>query len=196
MNSGTKISIERKNKGFSQEMLAENSGVSLRTIQRIENSSSKPRPYTLKVIADALNMDIADLVEVQNVSSKSITENNSLGKVNLMNSSALLGLIIPLFNIIVPGIIWKLHNKNQFVREKGKRIMSFQILWFLFSLFLLFVTHILHYKITGEFITGRLPVVVIVYGLLLLVNGFFIMKASIQMGKGKTEIYPFVPNLF
>ena len=66
MNLGEKISLQRKNKGLSQELLAENCGISLRTIQRIENNKSKPRPYTLKVIADALNMQIEEFEQTAN----------------------------------------------------------------------------------------------------------------------------------
>lgn len=195
MSPGTKISIERKNRGFSQEMLAENSGVSLRTIQRIENNTSKPRPYTLRVIADALSMNILDLVEAHPLISAPDRDNLSLKKMNLINSSALIGLIMPPLNILVPLIIWKRYNNDLFAREKGKKIISFQIVWFLFSLALLFTYHIIHYSMTGQFISGRLPLVVILYGLLLLLNVIFTIHASIQIGKGKPDIYPFVPCL-
>ena len=46
----------RKRKGFSQEELAEISGLSLRTIQRIENGETKPTGETLKRISNALDI--------------------------------------------------------------------------------------------------------------------------------------------
>lgn len=196
MNLGGKISIERKSKGFSQEALAENSGISLRTIQRIENNSSKPRPYTLKVIAEALNMEISVLVEELNSPSEQKANSNSLSKINLINSSALLGIIIPLFNVIAPLILWKIYKESSIVYEKGRKIISFQILWVLFSVFILLTTHIIHYQITEQFVTGRLSVVVLVYGILLIANIIFIIRASIKLRNGKTEIFPFIPNLF
>ncbi|WP_445457435.1 helix-turn-helix domain-containing protein [Flavobacterium sp. HNIBRBA15423] len=196
MNLGKKIRLERKNKGLSQELLAENSRVSLRTIQRIENNASKPRPYTLKLIANALNIEVTELIEEQNSDSKSPTGTDSISKINLINSSALLGCIIPVFNIIAPVIFWKLNKHNLIVNEKGKRVISFQILWFLFSILVLFAVHLINYKITGEFVKGRLPIVVLIYGLLLFVNVFFIIRTSNQLKKGQTEIYPFTPNLF
>lgn len=196
MNLGKKIRLERKNKGLSQELLAENSKVSLRTIQRIENNASKPRPYTLKLIANALNIEVTGLIEEQNSGSKSPTGTDSISKINLINSSALLGCIIPVFNIIAPVIFWKLNKHNLIVNEKGKRVISFQILWFLFSILILFAVHLINYKITGEFVKGRLPIVVLIYGLLLFVNVFFIIRTSNQLKKGQTEIYPFTPNLF
>ena len=193
MNLGEKISLQRKNKGLSQELLAENCGISLRTIQRIENNKSKPRPYTLKVIADALNMQMEQLEEIDN---SELAKNNSISKINLINTSALLGVLIPLLNIIAPVLIWRLNRQNPLVNEKGRKVISFQILLFLFSLLILPTTHFLHYKITGEFISGRVPMVIVVYIILLLVNVFFIIKNAIRLKTGNTEIYSFCPNLF
>lgn len=194
MNLGDKISSQRKTRGFSQELLAETCGISLRTIQRIENNKSNPRPYTLKVIADALNMQMEQL-ERQNPNS-GLEKDFSLSKINLINSSALLGVLIPLLNIIAPVLVWRLNKKHPLVNEKGKKIISFQIIWFLFSLLILLSTHFLHYKMTGEFITGRVPIIFIVYIVLLLINVVFILKNSIRLKRGNTEIYPFFPNLF
>lgn len=193
MKLGEKISSQRKIKGLSQELLAENCGISLRTIQRIENNKSKPRPYTLKVIADALNMQMEQLEQSAN---SELVKDNSISKINLINTSALLGILIPLSNIIAPILFWRLNRQNPLVNEKGRKVISFQILWFLFSLLILFTTHFLHYKITGEFITGRVPMVIVVYIVLLLVNVFFILKNSIRLRTENTEIYPFFPNLF
>lgn len=45
MTFGEKVKILRQQKGFSQEKLVEEAGLSLRTIQRIEKGDSYPRPY-------------------------------------------------------------------------------------------------------------------------------------------------------
>ena len=52
----------RNRKGFSQEILAEESGLSLRTIQRIENSENVPRGKTLNLICDVLEIDVEELM--------------------------------------------------------------------------------------------------------------------------------------
>jgi transcriptional regulator with XRE-family HTH domain len=58
MNSiGKKIQGFRKEKGLTQEELAELSKVNLRTIQRIENNNSVPRETTLNLICHALEID-------------------------------------------------------------------------------------------------------------------------------------------
>jgi XRE family transcriptional regulator, regulator of sulfur utilization len=52
----------REGLGLSREGLADRAGVSLRTIERIEGNKTTPRRATLKVLADALGVDPADLV--------------------------------------------------------------------------------------------------------------------------------------
>lgn len=196
MTLGEKISNERKNRGLSQELLAEKSGVSLRTIQRIENNKSKPRPYTLKVITDTLKIDMEELISDESTISDILESNSSLTKINLINSSALLGILIPFLNIIVPVTIWKLNKENPLVNEKGKKVISFQLLWLLLSSLILLVTHVLHYNITGEFVIGRIPFVIVVYIFLLIINVFFVIKSSIQLKNGNINIYSFIPHLF
>ena len=59
---GKIISTLRKEKGFTQEDLAELSKVNLRTIQRVENNHSTPRGKTLALIAKALETDSDNLM--------------------------------------------------------------------------------------------------------------------------------------
>ena len=53
----------RNRKGFSQEVLAEDSGLSLRTIQRIENGETTPRGDTLQRIAKGLGVTSEELID-------------------------------------------------------------------------------------------------------------------------------------
>lgn len=57
-NSELSIMIKklRTDKGFSQEELSEKSGLSLRTIQRLENGETEPRGDTLKRLINALEL--------------------------------------------------------------------------------------------------------------------------------------------
>jgi len=58
MNLAEKTISFRKEKGLTQEILAGYSKISLRTIQRIECNQSQPRVYTLKLLANALGIEI------------------------------------------------------------------------------------------------------------------------------------------
>ena len=60
MFSATRIQTIRKSKGFSQELLAEESGVSLRTIQRVEQGATVPRGHTMQALAAALGVALDD----------------------------------------------------------------------------------------------------------------------------------------
>ena len=55
MKLGAKIKELRRKKGLTQFDLSEQSGLSLRTIQRIENSENKPSVYSLRKIGEALD---------------------------------------------------------------------------------------------------------------------------------------------
>lgn len=57
---GYRISETRKGKGLTQEELAEQAQLSLRTVQRIENSESEPRGKTLSLLCNALNLNVEE----------------------------------------------------------------------------------------------------------------------------------------
>src|SRR5687768_6168018 len=57
-----KIIHYRKLKGVTQEMLSEVTGLNVRTIQRIEAGEVDPRLYTLKSIAEALGVNLEELL--------------------------------------------------------------------------------------------------------------------------------------
>lgn len=55
MKLGPKIKELRKKEGLTQLDLSEKAGLSLRTIQRIENNENKPSVYSLRKIGEVLN---------------------------------------------------------------------------------------------------------------------------------------------
>lgn len=57
-----KIKNTRTSRGFSQEKLAEKAGVSLRTVQRVENGKTDPQGDTLIRLAEALDVCPDDLL--------------------------------------------------------------------------------------------------------------------------------------
>ena len=87
----------RNQRGLSQELLAEDSGLSLRTIQRIENSETKPTGETLKRIANALNVNPDELIDW------SIKEDHKF--LIFMNLSALTFIFFPVLgtNLVHSG---------------------------------------------------------------------------------------------
>ena len=61
--SSSKVKELRKRKEFSQEELAEKSGLSVRTIQRIENGESDPTEESIKRISVALEVTPDELID-------------------------------------------------------------------------------------------------------------------------------------
>ncbi|WNH13044.1 helix-turn-helix domain-containing protein [Thalassobellus suaedae] len=121
-NLAIKIKDLRNRKGFSQEQLAEESKLSLRTIQRIEKGESIPRGDTLVKLTQSLDVTPDDLIEWQ------ITEDK--GYIQLLNWSSISFIINPLLGIIIPSVMWILkREKIKLADDSGKKIINFQITW-------------------------------------------------------------------
>ena len=60
---GARLKEIRTSLNCSQKKLSEQTGLNLRTIQRIENNEVKPSLYSLKVIGEALNTDLSDFIK-------------------------------------------------------------------------------------------------------------------------------------
>ncbi|MBD3616081.1 MAG: DUF4870 domain-containing protein [Gracilimonas sp.] len=110
----------RNQKGFSQELLAEKTGLSLRTIQRVENAETEPRGDTLLRIAVALQVTPDELLEWNQV--------KDVSTLIVLNLSALSFLFYPILGVIVPLIIWVTRKDAvKGVNELGKKLLNFQI---------------------------------------------------------------------
>ncbi len=59
----SKIIYERKKKNLSQEQLAESAGINMRSISMIENGLTNMKFLTLYKIAEALGVEVKDLVD-------------------------------------------------------------------------------------------------------------------------------------
>jgi transcriptional regulator with XRE-family HTH domain len=62
MDFGARLKELRTSLNYSQKELSEQTGLTLRTIQRIENNEVKPSLYSLKMLGEALKTDLKTLV--------------------------------------------------------------------------------------------------------------------------------------
>ncbi len=62
MEFGERVKELRTGLNYSQKELSEKTGLTLRTIQRIENNEVKPSLYSLKVLGEALNIDLSNTI--------------------------------------------------------------------------------------------------------------------------------------
>ena len=120
-------------KGLSQEQLSEMSGVSNRTIQRIESGKTIPNGNTLKLIATALDATVDGLVIHE--------KNEDKGYLLLITLSAVSYLLHPFLGILIPSILWYFkRHKILYADETGRKLISFQITWQLgFFIYLSFI---------------------------------------------------------
>jgi transcriptional regulator with XRE-family HTH domain len=63
MEFGERLKELRTSLRYSQKELSDQTGLTVRTIQRIENDEVKPSLYSLKVIGEALKTDLSEFVK-------------------------------------------------------------------------------------------------------------------------------------
>lgn len=120
----------RERLGYTQKEFALKTGLSLRTIQRVEKSFVPPKGHTLKVVAEALQLEssfvLDHFVSIDNTEENEISDKRSLKYINL----AILGFFIfPFGNIILTMIVWLKHRKSKNVDKVGRKIINFQLIW-------------------------------------------------------------------
>lgn len=132
---GRRVAELRKQKGLTQEQLAEKCEVNPRTIQRIELGEVDPRSYTLQCLSRELDFDF-------------LRDENKIDFLWLVVLH--LSSIIPL--LIIPLLLWSWKkNQSSKIDQQGRHVLNFQITMML----LLFV---------GGFLLMFLPVVLPLIG--------------------------------
>ncbi|WP_375435513.1 helix-turn-helix domain-containing protein [uncultured Hymenobacter sp.] len=201
MFSADRIVAARKSKGFSQELLAERSGVSLRTIQRVEQGDTTPRGHTVLALAVALEVPLEVLQNepearhelapgaVTKASAGALVLRSDPQFLQLLNLSALSFLLFPFLNIVVPLLLWRARRHDtEYAAEIGRRVLGFQILWqvgcfFAYMLVLLgqLVAARYHLVLPGVF----LGVFILTYSLNVLTVGYY----ALRLRQGHLNIY-------
>lgn len=120
----------RDQKHLTQEELAEKSGLSIRTIQRVE-AGQEPKGHTAKVLAETLDLDISFVSK-----SNKTTDTINYSLVKRINLSSAFVCFIPLLNIVVPLILNRRYEQNNHLT---KGIITLQILWSIVFILAFFV---------------------------------------------------------
>ncbi|WP_422103998.1 helix-turn-helix domain-containing protein [Winogradskyella sp.] len=103
MNQYKYISKARIESRITQKELSEKTGISLRTIQRIENGEVAPRPYTIRTIEQTLG--IKDYLEVE--------KTNPATHYSFLKWIFVSSLCLPLLYSIIALVYWKHLNVQQ-----------------------------------------------------------------------------------
>ena len=124
----SKLKQIREQQKITQEELAEKSGISVRTIQRIE-SGSAPRGHTLKTLSGALDISENELLNNESTIPKENSEPTNgidFQKIKLINLSSVLFVVAPPLNIFLPLLLSHILQQRNVLT---KQIISLQILW-------------------------------------------------------------------
>ncbi len=131
----SKLQLLREKLHLTQEEVAQRSGISVRTIQRIE-SGQVPKGYTLRALAQALNVDESGLS-----SPDTKEESENLLWVKIINLSSLPFSILPPLNVLVPIAIMLFKKQNS---QKIRQLISIQILSTLIAVIVMLIIFILN----------------------------------------------------
>lgn len=176
----SKLLAIRQQLNLTQEELFEKSGISVRTIQRIE-AGTKPTGYTLKALAKALTISETDLLDDQEDSTPHPAaehEETDLKWVKIINLLALPFMFLPPLNIAAPLLV--MVTRKQFT-PLTRNLVSIQILWTLAGLLLFLVIIALNdwFAIRSKFMM-LIPVV------WLLFNMYVILRNALEISRHKT----------
>ncbi len=166
---------------LTQEELAEKSGISVRTIQRIE-AGTIPKGFTLKTLAKALQVSEDDLLE-----NRQITDKVDIGWLKLINLSSLPFTIIPPVNIVLPLLL--MLAKKQF-NPLTKQIVTVQIMWTILSAIIFLLSAIM-----GKWFGMGSKFILIVMILLVAANIFVILRNSASIDKKQHLFFRFNFNI-
>lgn len=177
----SKLTEQREKLRFTQEQLSKKSGVSVRTIQRIE-SGQTPKGFTLKALAQALQVDESYFEEEE------IADNgkqNTLKWNKIVNLSALPFICFPPLNILIPLalILWKKQHDRV-----TKQLLSIQIIWTLIGVVLFIFVLILN-----DWLGVKSNVKMLIPLFWIGVNGVVIIRNSLVLGKGNSDCI--LPNI-
>ncbi|WP_104734370.1 helix-turn-helix domain-containing protein [Hanstruepera ponticola] len=177
---GLRIKELRKQKGMSQEFLSNESGLSLRTIQRIENGETNPTGESLKRLSNALNVNPDELIDW------SIKEDKRY--LTFLNLSALTFLFFPLLGILIPFILWTSRKgKIKSINKLGKDLINFEITWTLLLFFIPFLWFL--FSKIGILESFTLRRIFLIIGVMYIINLIFILLNTLRISNGNDIIY-------
>jgi transcriptional regulator with XRE-family HTH domain len=151
-----RIAEARKQKGLTQEELADATNLTVRTIQRIESGESMPRSFTIKAIAAALDTNYEALTASLSTADSSAPDPSSAPVtaetlphtktgadkhlLELVCLSCFSFLVIPLLHFLIPAyLLRRAKDASPETVSFGRRLIKKQVYWIVALYFLLLV---------------------------------------------------------
>jgi transcriptional regulator with XRE-family HTH domain len=182
----SKLKSIRELQNLTQEEVAERSGISVRTIQRIETGKD-PKGHTLRILAKTLAVTEKELLTPAIAETKEDNINElpkvDYTKLKLINLSTILFILLPPLNIIVPLLLmFALKQKNVLV----KQLISVQILWTIIAPIVF---------ILGIFLKLGHQFTIILIAAIVLSNVFIILRNAMELDRKKQLYFKLKFNL-
>ena len=184
----SKLKKLREQQNRTQEELSQKSGISVRTIQRIE-SGQAPKGYTLRVLAKTLGVQEQELLgkkvdtehkKEEKAAQEMVTddaERPDFSKIKLLNLSSLPFVVLPLFNILVPLILmYTLKLKSPLT----KQIVSLQIMFTILAPIVFLVGILL--KVGNQF-------TMVIMIMIVLSNVYLILRNTMELDRNQQLRY-------
>lgn len=179
------LKLIREQQNLTQEELSEKSGISVRTIQRIE-AGTLPKGYTLKTLAKVLDVQENELTGKSTKTEKVSEEEKTpipqeftidYSKIKIVNLSSILFVVLPPLNILAPLVLsGVLKQKNPL----AKQIVSVQILWTILAPIVFML---------GIFLKlGRKFTLILIIAIVL-TNVFIILRNAAEIDRNKKLYY-------
>lgn len=167
----SKLTAQREKLHLTQEELAEKSGISVRTIQRIE-AGQAPKGFTLKALAKVLEVhesyfEVAEIPEKEN--------QTTLMWHKILNLSSLPFIFLPPLNILIPLALffWKRQ-----MNPVNRKLLSIQIVWTLIGIVLIiFVLILTDWFAVESNVKKLIPI------LWICLNGFIIIRNALVLSQ-------------
>lgn len=177
----------RETKNITQEELAEKSGISVRTIQRIE-AGTIPKGYTLKTLAESLDVSANDLLTSKTIKEEIVIDevidttekNHSLfnsGLIKIINLSSLPFAWLPIANFLLPLLIMF------FTKEKSPIVKQIILL----QIFLAIISPII-FMLIALLKLGSVSVMITMI-VLVLTNVYIILRNAYEIDKKQSLRY-------
>ena len=170
----------REKSGYTQLELSKKTGLSLRTIQRIESKNKEPKGHSLTVLSEVFDMEPSELQDqFKSIEQTKASETTSI---RLINLSVLSFIGIPFGNIILPFILWRRNHKSKFIDEMGRRIVNFQIIFSVVLSILLCISPFI-----GRVFFSNTPIILIVLFLAYVVNIVIVCHTAIKLQRNNFD---------
>lgn len=171
----------REKHNYTQQDLAKKTGLSLRTIQRLESNNKAPKGHSLKALSEAFNID-PTVLKNKFVGIKKSKDADILS-IKIINLSVLGCFGIPFGNLILPILLWKRKRQSKLVDETGRKIINFQIIWSILLSFSLIVA-----PFADNYIVTSHSLILIVLFTALAINIIFVSANAIMLQRNNITL--------